>query len=301
LDDNAMLSSASISLLQHRGVPTKANYNSAASPIADIQDAVAKLKKEEADAEKTLAELQNSKDSMATGNSFSLLQNAAEDKASLPEKMATPPTSPMYTAAAEQLVDRQTYTQQNFPAPLEKASQRFNSAPQLANTPLYGFPQSSLSEPTYELPLQSRISRTSGRPSESLLESGSQEQGSSALMSRLVAAELAQTKALLAIQARQDELEDREAQFEAHALSLDASAANCSTFTKNGCGPVTNDQSCDNCCRTGEGLRSGSFSGGKCSCHVRQGRYRTICTDGSVKMFTSMLSILLILAAHVSF
>mmetsp|Transcript_23246 Transcript_23246/g.37094 ORF Transcript_23246/g.37094 Transcript_23246/m.37094 type:complete len:371 (-) Transcript_23246:79-1191(-) len=316
---------ASISLLQHRGVPTKINYNTAISPAVDIQDAVARLRKEEADAEKTLADLQNS----------------ISAKESRPEQIAARATSLIYTPPAEPSVAHQDLIEHDLAASLrnqylasptgmegkpekietrkekvapsladqsqrlftsshQQASQPRNSAQQFANSFAYG---SSQSAPAESIDAPSRP-RTSGIASEyyaSLLQSKSQEQGSSALVDRLISAELAQTQAMLAIQARQDELEERETELEAltHRFS---SGVTCAAFKKNGCGPITDSQTCGQCCSLSEGLMAGqaSFKGSSCSCIVAPNRYRTICSEeknsSSTKEVVSILSFFVVFA-----
>jgi hypothetical protein len=332
LDDSA----ASISLLQHRGVPTKAASNVVTSPIADMQDAISRLKKEEADAEQTLVDLQgrmSAKDNVAYSQvaqpfepvalaqqqsaverfeasppaSVSPTGKAAEQMEGLPMAafVEPPPPAPRQEATSRQLPPRQEVSapvdarqevdnRQEMTAPVDARQEVSQPQYNAVQMPLYAPSQPSQAAPQYSLPQsQSRSSSFGNSYSENMMQTKQQDQGSSALMNRLISAELAQTQALLQIQARQDELEKREMAFEEENFRTDV--PNCTDYTKNGCGPVTDQATCKTCCVTGNGLRSGSYqtrgSIGICSCKVKENSYRTICHG--IKTNLSMLTMML--------
>jgi hypothetical protein len=325
-----MSSAASISLLQHRGVPTKAASSVVTSPVADMQDAIAKLKKEEADAERTLADLQSRlsyKDSLAYSQAaqpyepvvLAQQQNAVQHfEAAVQTEMSGTQDLPMGTfvepprqeaasvpmaapADARQEVSQPQYNTVQMPSYAQQSQPSQVSQPQYNAVQAPRSPVYAQSQPMYGSP-QSQSRRSSS--TDNLMQTKLQDQGSSALMNRLISAELAQTQALLQIQARQDELEKREMALEEEKYEIAMlSTPNCTDYTKNGCGPVSDQSTCTTCCNS-DGLRGGSYKTqgghGVCSCKVKENSYRTICHG--IKTNLSMLTMMLgVLATYLHF
>jgi hypothetical protein len=119
--------------------------------------------------------------------------------------------------------------------------------------------------------------------------SQSQSQGggdTTALVSRLSHAVEAQTKAMMMLESEVEEINAREIALE----RTSAAKPECSLYSKQGYGPITDTDSCKNACEKAEGLKEGSFLNEKCSCKVKQNAYRTIC--GTSRLSISLLATL---------
>lgn len=132
------------------------------------------------------------------------------------------------------------------------------------------------------------------------------------------------SQALMALEAEQEKLAQRETSFEHRILagkSVDTDSGGvwiqiaskgtpCKTFSKGGEGPVTDEDTCRDACVNAEGLYGGDWdkkstadaegnAGGKCNCQLKKNnrnKWREICNDKGVGLSLSLLSVLSTLA-----